>query len=316
MVFYLFGPDTYRSKQKLTELKNKFLSEVDPTGMNLAIIEGSALTANTFKQTILTAPFLSKRRMVIITNLFGQKLSTDLVTAIVNYLNNKNKEPYGALLIFYQNEDYNKQNKAAQQIEIMLLKKSDHVQEFKLLKGKALSQWADKEAKARGKTLPVKTLNSLIKIAKNNLWDLSNKLDQLIAYLNSNPAIKDIDVNKLLEGADDEATIWQLMDMSLNRNQISFSELVEGWANKENGRRIKLLLLIKIYLENNLNIYDLGKLSYPPFVIKNSMAYAEKFSQQELINMYNSLLKIDQYHKKYNIDVKPLLNTCIGQVFK
>ena len=40
MIFFLFGPDTYRSRQKLQELKEKFIHDIDPSSNSLTMLDG------------------------------------------------------------------------------------------------------------------------------------------------------------------------------------------------------------------------------------------------------------------------------------
>ena len=50
MIIFLFGADTFRSRQKLKEIKDKFLREVDSSGMNMQTLDGK--TADFFSEQI------------------------------------------------------------------------------------------------------------------------------------------------------------------------------------------------------------------------------------------------------------------------
>jgi DNA polymerase III delta subunit len=320
MVFYLFGPDTYRSKQKLIELKNKFLTEVDQSGMNLDILDGQSLAPHVFRQNVFASPFLSKRRMVIITNLLGHKLVAGTEITILNYLDREEENPCDALLIFYQDENVDsKQGKLTKQLETALTK-SDYVQEFKALTGTELTKWVREESKKRGeKALPKKYVDRLIKVACGDLWQMSNKLNQLIAYLSNNAEgqAEESELDNLIGCATDNTTIWNLIETSLTKDRALFFRLVEEQATqanyalflKECSRRIKLILLIQSCMADNLGTYDLAStFSYPPFIVQKSMSYAQKFNKQEMLDTHNRLLQIDRCKKKYSTDPKLPLN--------
>ena len=43
MFFFLYGPDTFRAKQKIKQLKDKFIAEVDPEGTSIVELDGAKL---------------------------------------------------------------------------------------------------------------------------------------------------------------------------------------------------------------------------------------------------------------------------------
>lgn len=69
MIIYLFGPDTFRSRRKLNQIKQKFINEIDKSSLNVELLNGQALDVAEFEKAIFTPPFLAKKRMVIIEDL-------------------------------------------------------------------------------------------------------------------------------------------------------------------------------------------------------------------------------------------------------
>ena len=73
MIIFLYGEDTFRSRSKLKEFKDKFLREVDPQGTSLTFLDGEKTTLQKINEAIGSASLLSRKRMVVIENLFNQK---------------------------------------------------------------------------------------------------------------------------------------------------------------------------------------------------------------------------------------------------
>lgn len=52
MIIFLYGEDTFRSRQKLKELKDKFIREVDPTGNGIVSLAGESLMIEGLSEAI------------------------------------------------------------------------------------------------------------------------------------------------------------------------------------------------------------------------------------------------------------------------
>ena len=75
MILFLYGEDTYRSKQKLDAIKSKYidasLGDTNLSVMDIADKKDTDFTDIT--RTVLALPFLAKNRLVIIKNLLNGK---------------------------------------------------------------------------------------------------------------------------------------------------------------------------------------------------------------------------------------------------
>ncbi|MBI3627096.1 hypothetical protein HY224_03555 [Candidatus Uhrbacteria bacterium] len=57
MIFFLHGADTYRSRQKLKEIKDKFRKDVDPSGLNITVLDGAKADLDILSRAFMSAPF-------------------------------------------------------------------------------------------------------------------------------------------------------------------------------------------------------------------------------------------------------------------
>ncbi len=62
MIIFLYGEDTFRSRRKLNELKEKFLREVDPSGNSLTILDGEKTELEKINEAISPSSLLSKKK--------------------------------------------------------------------------------------------------------------------------------------------------------------------------------------------------------------------------------------------------------------
>ncbi len=73
MLFFLFGADTFRKDQKLKQMTERFIREVDPSKMNLVILAPEGIDEGALRGALLAAPFLARKRMVVLKNFLTQK---------------------------------------------------------------------------------------------------------------------------------------------------------------------------------------------------------------------------------------------------
>ena len=99
MVFLITGPDTYRARQQLIELREKFCREVDPSGLNVVSLVGSTITRADVSNLIGTAPLLARRRFVVFEGLLtGGK--TDVLDAIPKLLEREEAAAQSNVIVF------------------------------------------------------------------------------------------------------------------------------------------------------------------------------------------------------------------------
>ncbi|MCK5459740.1 hypothetical protein KAI52_01355, partial [Candidatus Parcubacteria bacterium] len=68
MLIFICGEDSFRSKQKLKALRQKFAKKIDNSQINIDVLDGEKLDAETFKQAMASGGFLVEKRMAIIEN--------------------------------------------------------------------------------------------------------------------------------------------------------------------------------------------------------------------------------------------------------
>jgi DNA polymerase-3 subunit delta len=318
MVIFLYGPDTYRSKQKLQELKQKFIQKKDKQGLNVISLDAGDLNVDLFRRTVLSAGLFTTKRLIIIENLFEQKGKKDLITEIINYLKRIKKDEDN-VIIFWDKEII-ESNLSVELKEIFdLLSKEKYCQEFILLENNELIYWIQKEVMKRGGKIQPEAAHFLAYEVGSDLWRLSNEIDKLIA---NSQIITIKDIKSLIHSRAEE-NIWWLVDAIGEKNKkkalkLLGNQIASGisWGELFGliVRQYRILLQVKEYvsLQKKINHFQLAqKLNLHPFAAKKALEQAKNYSLDELKQIYQQFLEIDTKIKTTPIEPEVLLDLLI-----
>ena len=73
MIIFLYGDDSFRSRQKLNELKDKYIREVDSKASSLIYIDGETASLEQVNEAVAAPSLFVRKRMVIIENILKNK---------------------------------------------------------------------------------------------------------------------------------------------------------------------------------------------------------------------------------------------------
>src|SRR3989338_740676 len=156
MIIFLHGPDAFRSQQKLKELKNKFIKDVDASGINMQTLDGNTASPEAIENALITLPFLAKKRMVIIENILTSKRCEKSLEVVVNLIEKKSLE--NTIVIFW--EEALDARKFKNPFVKKLLKEK-YLYSFELLSPKDLLIWVQNTVKNMGGTISLEAAQFL-----------------------------------------------------------------------------------------------------------------------------------------------------------
>lgn len=317
MYFLLYGPDTYRSRRKLNEIKEKF-GQKNMAEINLNIIDGTKTNLEEIDKTCQPLPFLAEKRMVIIENLLSGHKSKDLKDKVANYLK---KIPDYTIVVFYESEEID------EKLELFKkLIKEKNSQKFNLLSGIQLERWIKNETEKWGGKIEPAAIKWLTLAIGNNLWRMENEIKKLVLYKNKN-VITVGDAKKLIT-PEIEINIFNLIDALGQKNlQKALTETKNMRKKGENEiyifsmivYQIRNLILIKNLLTKKPNLSPLvisKKTSLHPFVIKKTILQAKNFTLEKLKNIYQKLADFDIAIKTGKMEPETALNLLIIEITK
>lgn len=337
MIIFFYGEDTYRSRQKLKELKNKFLREVDPQGSSLAVIDGENTTLAEINKAIGTSSLFARKRMVVIERIFAHK--DKLIFDKVYYYFKKDftsagnakskREKSDNIIIFW--DDISGQEMANIKLW-QFLSKQKYAQNFKPLSNTETTNWLKKEVAARGAKIGHQAAFSLTGLFGSNLWQLDNEINKLISYKQGQDkkliagkkeiTIEVEDVENLTRGNIDE-NIFALTDAISHKNKALamkfFEKEIEAGVTENSLifmiiRQFRILLQVRQGIDkghSSRKIISLLKLH--PFVVRKCLIQVRNFSLPTLKNILRHLINIDKVVKSGQADYKSALSMLIAR---
>lgn len=309
MLLTIYGPDTFRSQQKLNELKDQFIKKVDKSAYNIITVDAKENDLQKIKSEMLSSGFLTQKKMVIIKNTFqqNQEFQKKLCELI-----KKNKEQDNAIIFYEETDISTTKNELAK-----YLLKQKFVYPYKLLEINDLEKWTDREIKLRGGKIEKNALSLLIETVGSDTWQLNSEIDKLIGY-REGKIITVQDIESLVKGKIDE-NIFKLTDAIGGKNKkqaiILFNNLLKGSFEPTRifsmvARQFKIIMEIKDLEQKGARDYrDIAKkINEHPFAVQKALAQSRAFTSEELKKTYNQLLEIDGKVKTSQADLETLIN--------
>jgi DNA polymerase-3 subunit delta len=323
MIIFLYGEDTYRSSQKLNQIRDKFINEVDSSGMNLITLDGAKLKFEEFNHQVKASPFLARKRMVIIKNLISDNKSKEIQKEIVELLNTEWKNTKDDnILVFWESVDHSK-TKAKNALWDRLVKEK-LAEEFQLLKPVQLNTWVEKEIINQQGKIDKTAIPLLAALVGNDLWQMSGEIEKLINFCQNKP-ITTTDIENLVKAKFDD-NIFNLVDALGNNDKKLALKLMSDQFNLESDemyllamliRQFRILLLTKDLAEENPQINKekiSQQLAIHPFVAQKALWQVKNFSFDKLKQCYRMLLNIDLKIKTSALKPRMLFDLFIAQI--
>jgi DNA polymerase-3 subunit delta len=349
MILFFFGEDTFRARQKINELKQKFKKEIDASGNDIAIIDGAKASMEEVNEKTSSSSLFHKKRMVVIEDFFSNS-SKSVFKAMVDFL--ERKKDLENVIIFYEPNlrtegkklDPQKAKIANSKGELKALIKDQKelfqalshqqfVQEFKSLSNSEASIWVKKELEERSAFMSFATINLLVGMVGNDLWRLNNEIEKLINYKKSaHPGLaqagakieidnKDLDL--LVRGKFDE-NIFALTDALSVRNKAVVIRLLEEELDAGVSefylismimRQFKILLQIRQALDFGFTSRKIiSSLKLHPFVAQKGINQVRNFNREQLKKIYYQTIRADSMIKSGNIEPRLALDLIFSKI--
>ncbi|PIR89979.1 hypothetical protein COU04_00905, partial [bacterium (Candidatus Gribaldobacteria) CG10_big_fil_rev_8_21_14_0_10_33_41] len=133
MIIFLYGSDTFRSRQKLNEIIGHY-KKIHKSGLNLEFSEGKDLNFEEFWEKFSQRSLFNKKKLFILNNISSNQAFLEI------FLKKLKKIADSADgVIIYENEEIRPKD------NLFLLKKYSKFQEFRPLTGIQLINWIKKE---------------------------------------------------------------------------------------------------------------------------------------------------------------------------
>jgi len=309
MVIFLYGSDTYRSRQKLNEIIEHY-KKIHKSGLSFKYFNNESLNFQDFENEIQSTSMFDEKKLIILENATKNKNFKDKFLASL-----KKFVALNDIILFYETGEVSKNDSL-----FKFLKKSGQSQEFQPLEGQKLKNWAKKEVKDHKISINPEALDQLINYTGNNLWQLNNELRKL-ANFKKQEKIELGDI-ELLVKPEIETDIFKTIEAVALKNKKKALLLIYNHLKKGDSP-LYLLSMINFQFRNLLMIKDLTEKHYPyssilkisklhPFVLKKSWYLVNKFTLPELKKIYQKIFQVDLAIKTGKINPEIALDLVIS----
>lgn len=298
MLVFLYGADTYRSRQKLHELREAFQKKYDESGVNSTRFDGTALTPQALGDALRNQPFFGMgKRLIIVERLLGKKGDADSWIPLLSNI------PESTVCLLW---DEVSSEAAAKHALVKAFPKKDTVTHYACdpLSGPSLSTWIRDEAKRRETTIAAAAVERLVAVCNGDLWHLSGELDKLAAF-RGHEDIRVEDVAVLTTGIAEE-NIFAITDALAAQDIATTSRYIreqiaggleEIYLLSMLLRQIRLLTQVRSYLSHSPGAKreEIARsLGIHPFVAQKTAAVAKKFAPRVLLTLLDQLFETDR----------------------
>lgn len=315
MIIFLYGEDTFRSKQKLQEIIEEY-KKVHKNGFNLAIMDCQNAGFENLKRELETVSMFKEKKLII---LKGALLNAEFEKPLLDYKNNLLKDKTDTVVFF---EDGKADSRKS---FFKFLEKNSKSQEFKLLSSLQLLAFAKKEFGKHGVKIQKEALNQLVIFCGNDLWRLANEIIKLAAFKirDENQEIDLADVEQMVN-SEIETDIFKTIDAIARKNKKQALGLLH--RHLEDGDSVPYLLsMINFQFRNLLLIKDLlekgtqyhliaQKSGIHPFVVRKSYELCEKFALSEIKKIYQRIFQADLNIKTGKTEPQTALDMLISGI--
>ncbi len=257
MIIFLYGQDSFRSRLKLNELKDKYFREIDKLGSGFKVINGAKADFAEITAAVSPSSLLSKKRLIVIEDIFinkdklifeklgeyfkNKKQDDNIIIVWESNIKTKKFSARGAVPAGRQGSASGGKNVPAPMMldssgkEKPLLKKQAELFKFlsgqkysfsfNLLSNTELASWVKNQAISRGGKISAKAAEILVGLVGSDSWQISNELDKLLNYkssgqlANGGVGVEADDVKNLVRGNFSE-NIFALTDALSVKNKI------------------------------------------------------------------------------------------------
>jgi len=315
MIIFLYGPDIYRSRQKLNEIIASY-KKIHKSGLNLKYFDFKKDSYQEFKDEFQTISMFQEKKLVVLENTFSNaEFKRKFLENSKKFTDSKD------IILFYTTDQILKKDPL-----FGFLKKQAKFQEFELLAGQKLKNWVKKEFERYRCQISDIALGKLIEFTGNDLWQITNEIKKLASY-KKKQKVKEEDV-ELLVRPKIEADIFKTINAISSRNKKQALILIHKHLEKGDSPlyllsminfQFRNLLLVKsceskgeLYI-NDMRILS-KKLKLHPYVVRKSMPLIKNFSLEELKKIYQKIFQVDLNIKTGKIDPQTALDLLITEI--
>lgn len=307
MIIFLYGLDSYRARKKLREIIQGYETS-NKTASNITLWDCSQIDFAELRHALRAQSIFKEKKLFVLEYVFS---NTQLVRDLAEHKNLLEGKDH--IIVFFEGGDIDKRSAL-----FKYLNKEAHTQEFSLLEGVKLRQWIQKEFANWRVRIKPGVAEKLEKYVGSDLWQLSNEIHKIATFSQSKPngTIDEKDIALLVKPRID-TNIFATIDALAAKNKKKALALIAEHMEKNDSAlyifsmlafQFRNLLIVKDMVEKRIPYAKMAsKLTMHPYVLKKSYEGCERFTKEELKNIYKRIFDIDLQAKTGKIDPQEAL---------
>ena len=311
MIIFLYGQDSFRSRQKLEEIVAHY-KESGKSGLNLISLDAKDITFSDFYDNFKISSMFAEKKLIILKNVFANKnFQEDFIKEV------KSIEELKDVVLVYESEEPDQRLKL-----FKALLKECKCQEFSFLAGLNLRKWAHEEFQKSGQKVNMDALDLLLNYVGNDLWRLSGEISKLSSFKKDGTVKKD-DIELFVKPRI-ELDIFKTIDALAAKNKKQALALLH--KHLDGGEvplyllsmiayQFKNLLIVKELAQKGLMYASIVKKSgLHPFVVKKTYYACNQFSFEELKKIYQRIFQVDLDIKTGKVEAETALDLLVSSI--
>jgi DNA polymerase-3 subunit delta len=293
-VYFFYGNETSLIEEEVQKIKNTILN-AGFSDLNYHVFSPKETEALEVVSVAMTVPAMSKKRLVLVKGVGVLKLEQQQVLA--DYM--KDPSPTTCMILLAERGKIDKRSLLYREAS-----RRGYVKVFNRLSFAQLTNLAMKEARDAGKEITKEAIEKLLSLTGNDLRGMRGELHKTILFVGEKTAIE---LNDIEEGVADvkENSIFDLADaigQKDGRRAIRiFKKVSEEIPVKLLGAIIwqfRTLWKVKASIKKGVNKDRLPSvLGIPPYRVKGYIERSNKFTEDELSNIFHRLRVVDREMK-------------------
>lgn len=292
MILFIHGADTFRSRQKLQELKQKFQTDVDPQGYNLSHLIATDSSMADIANAISAAPFMASKRMVVVEMISQQKRSEKEEESLVALMKKMHEDE--TIVVIFEEGIKKTELKKGLMREIA---KTQYTFAFPKWKDAEVAGWMAQELQKAGVIMDRNALGYLSSSVGDDLWRAKTEVHKICMYAQATQKEIDEATIKKLVISPVQDDIFGLVDaISQKRTANALRRLTDQIDS--GSHEFAVLSMIARQFRVLQRIKDNATTGIHPYVVKKTSGLANSFPQEKINDSYQALAEFDQYAKR------------------
>ncbi len=339
-IYLLHGDDHFGITTFIDSLIDK-MGNPDDAQMNISRLQVGVDPEGAIKSACLAIPFLSDRRMVILTGYEEAIRKLDADTGRDSEARNRRERlrqetldflssiPQSTALLLVIKDDWVRERGAwgwkTLPIKHWLLTWAEgntttsYYRLFALPRGRDMVAWIKNQAQKMGGQITAEATVALVNTIGNNTQMAHHELEKLFTYVNRQRAIDVPDVERLTSPVIQES-VFEMADAIGRRDSRRALDalhdlLTESSIEEMIGmvvRQFRLLLLVKEAMGTSMTVTEMsGLVKLPAGIVEKYINQARGYSLTELKGIYRRLLDLDISNKTGQMPPEVALDTFI-----